>query len=479
MKKELMRYKVVLHTEGDDENEKSKGWNKIAIVKNPAVMVRGMAFEHENIHELCFKDDVKMRIAAPISIPMEIPRKAIKGFNNDEPFIAEFTAENIEEMVVDFMANPNNLVDAFKNDHKGETVPAYLLELWLVEEPLKDKSFSTFGIKVPKGTAFGVTQFTDRDYYNKMIQEGKIGFSIEGNFGLELELSEENETLNYSDVIVLNDKNEVLMLHRNSDDEFEPNKWGLPGGKIEGDEQPIESAKRELFEETGIEIDIVELEAIENEDGTTSNYFVGLSNIEPKISKEHDSFEFMNAEKLKESSVIMGQNERFINLLDKAILGQKQNNLHNKEKESKIEQMKEGEEFEINGVMYVVKDGKPVLKEAEKEIEAEAEMPKKEEKEGEKEVKDEEKIEAAAEPVKPAEPAAESLTKEDVMAMIKEFAQPIIDEAIKTVVEEFTGKEDAKKEDEKSTEMEYSEQKIVKALPVNKGMLGYLSKKKK
>lgn len=349
-----MRYKVVLNLEDseNEENDKPKGWKKVAIVKNPAVMVKGMAFSHENIHDLSFKDDVKMRIAAPISIPMEIPRKAIKGFNNDEPFIAEFTAENIEEMVQNFMANPNNLVDAFKNDHGGEVVPAYLLELWLVEEPLKDKSFSTFGIKVPKGTAFGVVQVTDRKYYDNLVKEGKLGFSIEGNFGLELEMSEEDL--------------------RQIDDE----------GRI------IES----------------------------------LTN---------------------------------------------------------LEKMEEGQEFEINGVMYVVKDGKPVLKEEETEIEAAAEKPNEEEKkEGEKDAEIEE-VEAAEEQAPPA-PAEEknepALTKEDVMVMIKEFAQPIIDEAIKTVVEEFAGKEDASKEEKKDAEMEYAEEEIEK---INGGLSGFLRFKKK
>ena len=35
----------------------------------------------------------------------------------------------------------------------------------------------------------------------------------------------------------------------------ESGRWGVPAGKVEGDETPIEAAKRELFEETGISLE--------------------------------------------------------------------------------------------------------------------------------------------------------------------------------------------------------------------------------
>lgn len=48
-------------------------------------------------------------------------------------------------------------------------------------------------------------------------------------------------------VFVINDKGELL-LEKRSDDLT----WGLPGGSMELGEKPEESAKRELFEETGL-----------------------------------------------------------------------------------------------------------------------------------------------------------------------------------------------------------------------------------
>jgi hypothetical protein len=66
-------------------------------------------------------------------------------------------------------------------------VPAYLLECWIVDKPELDKSFSTYGVKVPKGTLFGVAQITDKEYYASLVENEQTGFSIEGFLGLSLE----------------------------------------------------------------------------------------------------------------------------------------------------------------------------------------------------------------------------------------------------------------------------------------------------
>ncbi|MFA6426974.1 MAG: NUDIX hydrolase [Candidatus Magasanikbacteria bacterium] len=59
-----------------------------------------------------------------------------------------------------------------------------------------------------------------------------------------------------ADVIILNELDEILLTKRG----VEPYKgfWILPGGHIK-EEQPIEAAKREVYEEIGVEIHIDKL----------------------------------------------------------------------------------------------------------------------------------------------------------------------------------------------------------------------------
>lgn len=57
-------------------------------------------------------------------------------------------------------------------------------------------------------------------------------------------------------LVKCNDK--VLLCKRNGDDSY-PNMWSLPGGHLEDGETTMDTAKREFFEETGIDIDDMDL----------------------------------------------------------------------------------------------------------------------------------------------------------------------------------------------------------------------------
>lgn len=57
--------------------------------------------------------------------------------------------------------------------------------------------------------------------------------------------------------IILNEENKVLLL----DHVLRPQSgWGIPGGFIEPYEQPIEGIRREILEETGIELENIEMQ---------------------------------------------------------------------------------------------------------------------------------------------------------------------------------------------------------------------------
>jgi hypothetical protein len=131
---------------------------------------------------MTFSDDIKMRIVAPAMIPMSIYRRDEDGTEYD----VLFTEEVIESIHAKFMQNLQNK-DIFNLEHEAEEkVPAYILEAWIVENPKKDKAFTTYGIEVPKGTLMLTSQVTDKEYYDSLVESGQVGYSIEGFLGLKL-----------------------------------------------------------------------------------------------------------------------------------------------------------------------------------------------------------------------------------------------------------------------------------------------------
>lgn len=178
MTKDLPIYKITIDDEySDGEN---LGIEMIAFTNMPAIKVKGLAFSSEK--KMLFADDVKYRISAPAMIPMDIYRRD----SEEGDYYVQFTADVIEKIHAKFMADLRNR-DIFNLEHDTEKkVPAYILETWIVDNPTKDKAFSTFGIEVPEGTLMVTAQVTDPEYYNKLVEEGQVGFSIEGFLGLKL-----------------------------------------------------------------------------------------------------------------------------------------------------------------------------------------------------------------------------------------------------------------------------------------------------
>ena len=178
MTKDLPIYKITIDPKYSDGED--LGIEQIAFTSNPAIKVKGMAFSQSQ--KLLFADDLKYRITAPAMIPMEIYRR------DDESgeYYVQFTEETIEQIHVKFMQDLKNR-DIFNLEHdQAQTVPAFILESWIVENPKEDKAFSTFGIEVPKGTLMLTAQITDKEYYNELVKNEQIGFSIEGFLGLKL-----------------------------------------------------------------------------------------------------------------------------------------------------------------------------------------------------------------------------------------------------------------------------------------------------
>ena len=70
--------------------------------------------------------------------------------------------------------------------------------------------------------------------------------------------------------IIVESGSEILILLRN-DDKIEGNKWGLPAGKVKENETEINTAIRELYEETGYKAKENELKFIKTYSWTFDN----------------------------------------------------------------------------------------------------------------------------------------------------------------------------------------------------------------
>jgi hypothetical protein len=180
MAKDLPIYKVTIDPQYAEDGE-DLGIEQIAFTSNPAIKVKGLSFSNQT-KIVKFADDLKYRIVAPAMIPMQIYRCDDDGFEYE----VEFSVAEIEAIHGKFMQDMRNK-DLFNLEHdQSQTVPAYILESWIVDNPKQDKAYSTYGIEVPTGTLMVTAQVTDTDYYNKLVENDQVGFSIEGFLGLKL-----------------------------------------------------------------------------------------------------------------------------------------------------------------------------------------------------------------------------------------------------------------------------------------------------
>jgi hypothetical protein len=117
-------------------------------------------------------DEEKMRVFGAILIPNK------KFYRSDLEGYAMFTKEAVEKARLTFKKNNNMFSVNIEHSDKG--APAFLLEDWIVEASLEDKSYSKWNLKFEEGTWVGVMQITDKTYWNDFVKSGKVrGFSIE------------------------------------------------------------------------------------------------------------------------------------------------------------------------------------------------------------------------------------------------------------------------------------------------------------
>jgi ADP-ribose pyrophosphatase YjhB (NUDIX family) len=111
------------------------------------------------------------------------------------------------------------------------------------------------------------------------------------------------ERQGYADAIIRNSEGRILMLRRSKADNFMPGQWSLPGGKMEENEEPIESAMRELTEETNLEAEGGDLILIKDQPNAMIFYYDLGYVADPNAllildGHEHDAYAWVNENEL-------------------------------------------------------------------------------------------------------------------------------------------------------------------------------------
>lgn len=106
--------------------------------------------------------------------------------------------------------------------------------------------------------------------------------------------------------VVLIKDGHILILRRSSTDEWMPNHYGLPGGKIEPGENILDGISRECKEETSLDVspsDLVFLPKV-SKDKEHAFYYSTKFSGEPKLDFEHDDFKWVNPKDLSKYKVV-------------------------------------------------------------------------------------------------------------------------------------------------------------------------------
>lgn len=105
-------------------------------------------------------------------------------------------------------------------------------------------------------------------------------------------------------LILKNNKHQVLIVLRGSSESWMPNKWALPGGKIEEDETPKQAAIRECKEELGVTPSNLYFIKKIDYPKYTMHLFGGKITENIKLNFEHTDYKFINKEDVKKYNTV-------------------------------------------------------------------------------------------------------------------------------------------------------------------------------
>ena len=168
-----------------DEEQEDSGVEAISIVESPAIEEDFVALKSEEIKLAEISKDKKLLMGALLVPNKPIYRKAGK----DEYYIY-FSKDTISKASQLYLKNGNQNNSTLEHQHELNGLT--LVESWIVEDKIKDKS-NLYNLNVPVGTWMGTVKVNNDEVWNEYVKTNKVkGFSIEGYFADKMESPNES-----------------------------------------------------------------------------------------------------------------------------------------------------------------------------------------------------------------------------------------------------------------------------------------------
>ncbi len=163
----------------DESPEDESGIYAISFVDSPANESDFVALNKQHSEVLLNRDSKKQILTGVVLRPDQlIYRNDIKLGE----YYIKFSADQIERIAQKMMKKGLALQNT-THQHQTSLNGNYLSELWIIEDPEKDKSKALGFDKLPKGTLMCSYKVEDKHYWETQVITGNVkGFSLEGFF---------------------------------------------------------------------------------------------------------------------------------------------------------------------------------------------------------------------------------------------------------------------------------------------------------
>lgn len=161
----------------------------ISVVEQPAIGVDFVALSEQ--HVVKFKEDFRGLLYGALLIPDQLIYR--RNDKTDEEYYVKYSKDTIRAIAYNYLKQ--NKTNNATVEHAKVVEGVSLVETWIIEGE-NDKS-KNFGFDLPEGTWFGCMKVENEEVKKQIQNKEVLGFSIEGNFGVEKEmyLSEQQPTL--------------------------------------------------------------------------------------------------------------------------------------------------------------------------------------------------------------------------------------------------------------------------------------------